>query len=74
MRVMTRRFLFDIMQKREGEDMKNKLDYLEDYLLSKDSYLEDQRKELKLKISNLNLNLSEDGQMHSGRLNYSKKK
>lgn len=41
------------MQKRKQEDMKKKLDYLENYILNKYSYSDDKLKELKLKISNL---------------------
>ncbi|KAL4720723.1 hypothetical protein ACJJTC_002087 [Scirpophaga incertulas] len=48
---MSRKQLFDIMQQRNGENMQKKIDHLEDYLLSRSSYSEDQIKDIKQKLS-----------------------
>lgn len=51
MKVMTRKQLFNIMERCQAKTFNEKLDYLEDYLLNYYEYSEEERANLKHKIS-----------------------
>lgn len=53
MRIVTRRYLFDKMQEQDLPNFDEKLKYLERYVLSQDEYCEEQKKEVKHKLSYL---------------------
>ncbi|KAF2904231.1 hypothetical protein ILUMI_01943 [Ignelater luminosus] len=53
-KVLARKQLYDVMQTQKEANMKKKSEFLEEYLLSKDLYSENQRAELKAKITSGN--------------------
>jgi len=48
---MTRRHLFNMMQQQNLPNMSEKLEFVENYLLTHDDYLEEQREEIKHNFS-----------------------
>jgi hypothetical protein len=49
--AMTRRRLFNMMQQQNLPNMREKLEFVENYLLTHDDYLEEERKEIKHNFS-----------------------
>jgi len=49
--AMTRRHLFNMMQQQNLPNMSEKLEFVENYLLTQDDYFEEQRKEIKHNFS-----------------------
>ena len=49
--LMTRNQLYDIMQERKNDDINKKLEYLEQFLLNQQNYIQEERYAFKRKLS-----------------------
>jgi hypothetical protein len=55
--AMTRRHLFNMMQQQNLPNLSEKLEFVENYLLTPDDYLEEERKEIKYNFSRFKFEL-----------------